>query len=31
VEQSREILGQRKQGTVVQESPYDPDNLQLRA
>ena len=26
-----EILGQRKQGTVVQESPYDPDNLQLRA
>ena len=30
-ELSIEILGQRKQATVVQESPYDPDNLQLRA
>ena len=30
-ELSIEILGQRKQGTVVRESPYDPDNLELRA
>jgi dimethylglycine dehydrogenase len=26
-----EILGERKQATVVRESPYDPDNLDLRA
>jgi dimethylglycine dehydrogenase len=26
-----EILGQRKQATVVRESPYDPDNADLRA
>jgi dimethylglycine dehydrogenase len=26
-----EILGERKQGTVVRESPYDPDNLELKA
>jgi dimethylglycine dehydrogenase len=26
-----EILGQRHRATVVRESPYDPDNLQLRA
>jgi dimethylglycine dehydrogenase len=26
-----EILGERKQATVVRESPYDPDNLELRA
>ncbi|TLZ07176.1 MAG: FAD-dependent oxidoreductase [Gammaproteobacteria bacterium] len=25
-----EILGERKQATVVRESPYDPDNLDLR-
>ena len=30
-ELSIEILGQRRQGTVVRESPYDPDNLELRA
>ncbi len=26
-----EILGERKQATVLRESPYDPDNLDLRA
>ena len=26
-----EILGERKKATVVQESPYDPDNKDLRA
>ena len=26
-----EILGKRHAATVVRESPYDPDNLQLRA
>jgi glycine cleavage system aminomethyltransferase T len=26
-----EILGERKQATVVRESPYDPDNVDLRA
>jgi dimethylglycine dehydrogenase len=26
-----EILGERKQATVLRESPYDPDNLELRA
>jgi dimethylglycine dehydrogenase len=26
-----EILGERKQATIVRESPYDPDNLELRA
>jgi dimethylglycine dehydrogenase len=26
-----EILGERKKATVVKESPYDPDNLDLRA
>jgi dimethylglycine dehydrogenase len=26
-----EILGERKKATVVQESPYDPDNEDLRA
>jgi dimethylglycine dehydrogenase len=26
-----EILGERKQATVLHESPYDPDNLDLRA
>ena len=26
-----EILGERKPATVLPESPYDPDNLQLRA
>ena len=26
-----EILGERRQATVVRESPYDPDNLDLRA
>jgi dimethylglycine dehydrogenase len=26
-----EILGERKAATVVRESPYDPDNLELRA
>jgi dimethylglycine dehydrogenase len=26
-----EILGERKQATIVRESPYDPDNLDLRA
>jgi dimethylglycine dehydrogenase len=26
-----EILGERKQATLVRESPYDPDNLELRA
>jgi dimethylglycine dehydrogenase len=26
-----EILGERKQATVVRESPYDPENLDLRA
>ncbi|MGH8267734.1 MAG: aminomethyltransferase family protein, partial [Steroidobacteraceae bacterium] len=28
---SIEILGERKRATVVRESPYDPDNLELRA
>jgi dimethylglycine dehydrogenase len=28
---SIEILGERKQATVLPESPYDPDNLELRA
>ncbi|MGH9205807.1 MAG: glycine cleavage T C-terminal barrel domain-containing protein, partial [Acidimicrobiales bacterium] len=28
---SIEILGERKRATVVHESPYDPDNLELRA
>ena len=28
---SIEILGERKQATVIPESPYDPDNQQLRA
>jgi len=26
-----EILGERKPATVVPESPYDPENLQLRS
>ena len=26
-----EILGERKRATVLPESPYDPENLQLRA
>ncbi|TLZ19688.1 MAG: FAD-dependent oxidoreductase [Gammaproteobacteria bacterium] len=26
-----EILGERKQATVLRESPYDPDNLELRS
>jgi dimethylglycine dehydrogenase len=26
-----EILGERKQATVLRESPYDPENLELRA
>jgi len=26
-----EILGERKQATVLRESPYDPENLDLRA
>jgi len=26
-----EILGERKPATVLRESPYDPDNLDLRA
>jgi dimethylglycine dehydrogenase len=26
-----EILGERKPATVLRESPYDPDNLELRA
>jgi len=30
-ELSIEILGERKPATVLPESPYDPDNLQLRA
>ena len=28
---SIEVLGERRQATVVRESPYDPDNLELRA
>jgi dimethylglycine dehydrogenase len=28
---SIQILGERKEATVVRESPYDPDNLQLKA
>ena len=28
---SIEILGERKQATVLRESPYDPENLQLKA
>ena len=30
-ELSIEILGERKRATVLIESPYDPENLQLRA
>jgi dimethylglycine dehydrogenase len=30
-ELSIEILGERRQATVLRESPYDPDNLDLRA
>ena len=30
-ELSIEILGERKAATVLPESPYDPENLQLRA
>jgi len=26
-----QILGERKQATVLRESPYDPENLDLRA
>jgi dimethylglycine dehydrogenase len=26
-----EILGERRQATVLRESPYDPENLELRA
>ena len=26
-----EILGERKQATVLRESPYDPENVELRA
>jgi hypothetical protein len=26
-----QILGERKQATVVRESPYDPENLELKA
>jgi dimethylglycine dehydrogenase len=26
-----EILGERRQATVLPESPYDPENLELRA
>jgi dimethylglycine dehydrogenase len=29
-ELSIEILGERKPATVLPESPYDPENLQLR-
>ena len=28
---SIEILGERKQATVIPESPYDPENNELRA
>jgi dimethylglycine dehydrogenase len=28
---SIEILGERKAATVLRESPYDPENLELRA
>ncbi len=28
---SIEVLGERRQATVVRESPYDPDNVELRA
>ena len=31
VTEAIEILGERKQATVIPESPYDPDNQQLRA